>query len=100
MELVNQAVCDLRLYNSPKAMGTISKIKNAALLLIPKDMDDETRAAYAAIEKKNVATEIEVDADCSPLTSMVQQHSPTTQSQRGGEHCHRKQDRPPSPPLS
>ena len=45
MELVNQAVCDLRLYNSPKAMGTISKIKNAALLLIPKDMDAETRAA-------------------------------------------------------
>lgn len=63
MEITNQAVCDLRLYNSPKAMGNISKIKNVALLLVPKNMDDETRAAYAAIEKKNVATEFEVDTN-------------------------------------
>lgn len=63
MEITNQAICDLRLYNSPKAMGTISKIKNVALLLVPKNMDDETRAAYAAIEKKNVATEFEVDTN-------------------------------------
>lgn len=63
MEITNQAVCDLRLYNSPKAMGNISKIKNVALLLVPKNMDDETRAAYVAIEKKNVATEFEVDTN-------------------------------------
>ena len=67
MKITNQAVCDLRLYNSTKAMEKISKIKNVALLLVPKDMDDETRAAYAAIEKANVATEIEVDASHSPL---------------------------------
>ena len=63
MEIVNQAVCDLRLYNSPKAMETISKIKNVALLLVPKDMEDETRAVYAAIEKKNIAAEFEVDTN-------------------------------------
>lgn len=67
MEITNQAVCDLRMYNSAKIMEKISKIKNIALLLVPKDMDDETRAAYAAIEKKNVASEIEVDNDYSPL---------------------------------
>ena len=44
-------------------MGNISKIKNVALLLVPKNMDDETRAAYVAIEKKNVATEFEVDTN-------------------------------------
>ena len=67
MKITNQAVCDLRMYNSAKTMEKISKIKNVALLLLPKDMDDETRAAYAAIEKKNVASEIEVDNDHSPL---------------------------------
>lgn len=67
MEITAQAVCDLRMYNSAKAMEKISKIKNVALLLVPKDMDDETRDAYAAIEKKNVASEIEVDNDYSPL---------------------------------
>lgn len=67
MEITAQAVCDLRMYNSAKAMEKISKIKDVALLLVPKDMDDETRAAYAAIEKKNVASEIEVDNDYSPL---------------------------------
>lgn len=50
-----------------KGYGKISKIKDVVLLLVPKDMDDETRAAYAAIEKKNVASEIEVDNDYSPL---------------------------------
>lgn len=67
MEITNQAVCDLRMYNSAKIMEKISKIKNVALLIVPKDMDEATRAAYAAIEKKNVASEIEVDSDHSPL---------------------------------
>lgn len=67
MKVINQIVCDLRHYNTPEAMKKIKGIRNVALVLVPKVMDDATRAAYAKIEKKNTASEIEVDSDHSPL---------------------------------
>lgn len=67
MKISDQAICDLRHYNTPEAMRTISKIEDVAMLLVPKDMDEATRAAYAAIEKEDIATEIELDAGHTPL---------------------------------
>lgn len=67
MKITDQAVCDLRHYNTPEAMRNISKIEDVAVLIVPKDMDEATRAAYAAIEKEDIATEIELDGGFSPL---------------------------------
>lgn len=37
------------------------------MLLVPKEMTDATRAAYAAIKKENIAAEVELGADRPPV---------------------------------
>lgn len=67
MKIKNQVLCDLRPYNSPEAMRKISHITDTVLLLIPKEMDRRTRAAYAAIEKRNIISAIVVEPDANPI---------------------------------
>lgn len=63
MKFRNVAVCDLRGYNTVEAASEIESVHNAALLILPKDLNAETRAAFAKIEMRNVATTIYADAD-------------------------------------
>ena len=67
MKIKNQVICDLRPYNSPEAMQKISRITNTVLLLVPKEMDDRTKAAYATIEKQNIVSEVAVDSTLQPV---------------------------------
>lgn len=61
MKFKNVAVCDLRGYNTAEAAGAIESVQNAAILILPKESDEETRAAFAKIEMHNVATTIYAD---------------------------------------
>lgn len=61
MKFVNQVVCDLRAYNSPETAGQIKSITNAALVILPKDADEQTRAAFAKIKMRNIASTVYCD---------------------------------------
>lgn len=63
MKFSNMSVCDLRGYNSVEAASTIESVHNAALVILPKVSDDETRAAFAKIEMHNVASTVYCDMD-------------------------------------
>lgn len=63
MKFKNMSVCDLRGYNSVEAASEIESISNVALVVFPKEADNETRAAFAKIEMQNVASTIYCDAD-------------------------------------
>lgn len=63
MKFKNVAICDLRGYNSAEAVGEIESIQNAALVILPKNSDTETCAAFAKVEMLNVATTIYCDED-------------------------------------
>ncbi len=65
MKLKNMAVCDLRSYNTLEAMQSIQSISNVAMLLVPKDMDDAVRAAYAKIKTENIAAVVEAKSDAT-----------------------------------
>lgn len=63
MKFRNLAVCDLRGYNSVEAASAIESVQNAALVILPKTSDNETRAAFAKIEMHNVATTIYAETE-------------------------------------
>ncbi len=63
MKFRNMSVCDLRGYNSVEAASTIESVHNVALVILPKESDDETRAAFAKIEMHNVASTVYCDMD-------------------------------------
>ena len=63
MKFKNMAVCDLRGYNSVEAASEIESISGVALVILPKDADAQTRAAFAKVEMQNVASTIYCDAD-------------------------------------
>jgi len=63
MKFRNMSVCDLRGYNSVEAASTIESVHNVALLILPKVSDDETRAAFAKVEMRNVASTVYCDMD-------------------------------------
>ncbi len=63
MKFRNMTLCDLRGYNSVEAAREIESIHNVVLVILPKDADDETRAAFAKVEMHNVVSTIYCDAD-------------------------------------
>lgn len=68
MNFKNVAICDLRGYNSVEAASTIESVQNAALVILPKEADEETRAALAKIEMRNVAMMVYADMDVPTYT--------------------------------
>ncbi len=68
MKFQNVAVCDLRSYNTPEAASSVEAVHNAALVILPKGCDEQTRAAFAKIDMKNVASTVYADADIETLT--------------------------------
>ncbi len=59
----NVATLDLRPYAIGDSFGSIRKIENVATLIVPKDMDEKTAAAFAKISIKNVASTVALDND-------------------------------------
>lgn len=68
MNFKNVAICDLRGYNSLEAASTVESVQNAALVILPKEADEKTRAALAKIEMHNVAMMIYADMDVPTYT--------------------------------
>ncbi len=68
MKFQNVAICDLRSYNTPEAASSVEAVHNAALVILPKNCDEQTRAALAKIDMKNVASTVYADADTTLLT--------------------------------
>lgn len=68
MNFKNVAICDLRGYNSVEAASTIESVQNAALVILPKEADEKTRAALAKIEMHNVAMMVYADMDVPTYT--------------------------------
>ena len=58
MKFKNVVTCDLRKYNSVEAASEIESVTNAALVILPQEADDATRAAFAKIERHIVAVTI------------------------------------------
>lgn len=59
----NMAVCDLRGYNTAQAAGEIKEIWNSAVVILPKNMNEAAKSAFAAIKMKNVAATMYADDD-------------------------------------
>ena len=68
MKFQNVAICDLRSYNTPEAAASVEAVHNAALVILPKSCDEQTRLALAKIKMKNVASTVYADADTELLT--------------------------------
>lgn len=68
MKFKNVVTCDLRKYNSVKAASEIESVTNAALVILPQEADDATRAAFAKIEMHNVAATIYADSNAKIST--------------------------------
>ncbi len=63
MKFRNMTLCDLRGYNSVEAASEIESIHNVVLVILPKESDAETRAAFAKVEMHNVVSTIYCDTD-------------------------------------
>lgn len=68
MKFRNMTLCDLRGYNSVEAASEIESIHNVVMVILPKEADDETRAAYARIEMHNVVSTVYCAADAKIQT--------------------------------
>lgn len=68
MKFRNMTLCDLRGYNSVEAAGAIESIHNVVLVILPKDCDNETRAAFAKVEMRNVVSTIYCDTNAQIQT--------------------------------
>lgn len=68
MKFQNVAICDLRSYNTPEAAASVEAVHNAALVILPKGCDEQTRLALAKIKMKNVASTVYADAGTELLT--------------------------------
>lgn len=60
----DMAVCDLRGYNTAESAGIIKEITDVALVILPKNMDEETKKAFASIKMEDVASTVYADEDC------------------------------------
>lgn len=68
MKFRNMTLCDLRGYNSVEAASAIESIHNVVLVILPKDSDNETRAAFAKVEMRNVVSTIYCDTNAQIQT--------------------------------
>lgn len=60
---VNMPVCDLRQLNDVQTIKVIEKIANIALLILPKDADDDVKNALESVPKANIASVIYLNKD-------------------------------------
>lgn len=61
MDFKDMAMCDLRGYNTYNAAKKIKSIKDVALVILPKNMDEKTKEAFASIKMTDVASTIYAD---------------------------------------
>ena len=62
MKMVNLPVCDLRNIKTAEAAKSIEEIANCALVIMPKEGDDDLLNALATIPQKNVASTVSLPA--------------------------------------
>lgn len=63
MEMKSMPVCDLRAIKTVEAAKAIDSIESVALLILPKDADQELKMALLAIPKKSIATTLWLEED-------------------------------------
>lgn len=63
MEMKSMAVCDLRAIKTVEAAKAIDSIESVALLILPKDADQELKTALLAIPKKSIETMLWLEED-------------------------------------
>ena len=59
----NMPVCDLRHLNDPEVIRKIEEIKNIALLVFPKDVSEDVKAAFQSVPVKNTAATLWLNRD-------------------------------------